>query len=72
MPPMKTNPPANECPLPVAFYLKKFGVSRTTFWRWERRGLPVLQVGAKKFCRESDFVRFLQAGGNPPTTEVQS
>lgn len=33
---------------------------------------PVLQVGSKKFCRESDFIRFLEAGGKAqPEEHVQ-
>jgi hypothetical protein len=59
----------NECPLPLAFFCKKFGISRTTCWRWQRLGLPVVQVGAKKFARESDFVAFLESGGKPRASE---
>ncbi|GDY22798.1 hypothetical protein LBMAG56_41450 [Verrucomicrobiota bacterium] len=66
-------PQVSDTPLPVAFFLRKFNVSRTTFWRWEtKHGLPVLQVGSKKFCRESDFIRFLEAGGKAqPEEHVQ-
>lgn len=64
--------PVSDTPLPVPFILRKFNVSRTTFWRWEKLGLPVLQVGSKKFCRESDFIRFLEAGGKAqPEEHVQ-
>lgn len=58
-----------DCPMPLDFFLNRYGISRTTAWRWRKRGLPVSQVGAKIFCRESDFVRFLEAGGNPPGQE---
>ena len=62
----------NDCPLPLEFFLRRYDISRTTVWRWRKKGLPTLQVGAKLFCRESDFVRFLetqsaknQLGGAP-------
>jgi hypothetical protein len=62
-----SNPPAfnpKDRPMPLDFFLNRYGISRTTAWRWRKRGLPVSQVGAKIFCRESDFVRFLESGGN--------
>jgi hypothetical protein len=58
-----------DTPLPLAFFLRKYGLSRTTFWRYERKGLPVLKVGGKTFCRESDFVAFLErAHGHQPSS----
>lgn len=60
---------AKDCPVPLQFFFKRYGVSRTTVWRWRKEGLPVSQVGAKLFCRESDFVRFLEAGGKPKQEE---
>lgn len=51
-----------ETPMPHTYLLKKYDVSRTTFWRWRtERGLPCQTVGAKIFVRESDIVRFLAA-----------
>lgn len=55
-----------DCPMPLDFFLNRYGISRTTAWRWRARGLPTSKVGAKIFCRESDFVRFLESGGSPP------
>jgi len=49
-----------DCPLPLDFYEHKYGVSRTTLWRYRKAGLPAVGVGAKCFVRESDFVAFLE------------
>lgn len=49
-----------DCPMPLDFFLRRYGISRTTAWRWRKNGLPTLQVGAKIFCRESEFVRFME------------
>lgn len=46
--------------MPLDFFLRRYGISRTTVWRWRKNGLPTLQVGAKIFCFESDFILFLQ------------
>lgn len=54
-----------DAPMPLEFFMRRYAISRTTCWRWRRAGLPTSQVGAKVFCRESDFVRFLEAGGKP-------
>ena len=63
---MKTPTPLiPETPLPVPFYLGKYNVSRTTLWRWTKRGLRVMQVGQKQFVFESEFLRFLESGGKP-------
>ena len=52
---------SKDCPMPLDFFLRRYGISRTTAWRWRKNmGLPTLQVGAKIFCRESDFVRFME------------
>ena len=60
-----STPALKSCPLPLDFFLNRYGISRTTAWRWRTRGLPTLQVGSKIFCRESDFVSFLESGGKP-------
>jgi len=54
-----------ETPLPVPFYLRKYNVSRTTWWRWTKRGLRVMKVGQKQFVTESEFLRFLESNGKP-------
>ena len=54
-----------DCPMPLDFFLRRYGISRTTAWRWRKNGLPTLQVGAKIFCRESEFVRFMEV--KPPS-----
>jgi hypothetical protein len=48
-----------DCPLPLDYFERKYGLSRTTLWRYRRAGLPAVGVGAKCFVRESDFVTFL-------------
>ena len=49
-----------DTPLPLDYFERKYGLSRTTIWRYRRAGLPGLGVGAKVFIKESDFVAFLQ------------
>ena len=49
-----------DVPLPLAYFEKKYGLSRVTIWRYRRNGLPAIGVGAKTFIRESDFVAFLE------------
>jgi hypothetical protein len=49
-----------DCPMPLSFFLDRYDISSTTAWRWSKKGLPVLRVGAKLFIRESDWVRFLE------------
>ena len=53
-----------DVPLPLDYFERKYQVSRTTLWRWRRAGLPTLQVGSKIFCRESDFLSFLERMNN--------
>lgn len=66
-------PALKSCPLPLDFFLNRYGISRTTAWRWRTRGLPTLQVGSKIFCRESDFVAFLErmSGQTPAKSPIQ-
>jgi excisionase family DNA binding protein len=49
-----------DCPLPVSYFERKYGLSRVTLWRYRRAGLPAVGVGAKTFIRESGFVAFLE------------
>lgn len=49
-----------DSPLPVPYYLKKYGLSRSTLWRYRKAGLATLTVGAKIFIRESEFISFLE------------
>jgi hypothetical protein len=60
-----------DAPLPLEFFMRRYAISRTTCWRWRARGLPTSQVGAKIFCRESDFVKWLESGGKPQQEEAQ-
>jgi hypothetical protein len=48
-----------DTPLPLSFFERKYGLSRTTVWRYRRAGLPALGVGSKTFIKESDFITFL-------------
>jgi len=48
-----------DSPLPQDYFVRKFGTSRVTIWRYRRAGLPAIVVGSKIFIRESDFVSFL-------------
>lgn len=50
----------NDCPMPADFVCRKLAISRTTFWRWRKAGLPVLTVGGKLFVREVEVVRFME------------
>lgn len=56
------NEPFNhhDTPLPLDYYARKYGTSRTTLWRYRKAGLTGIGVGAKTFIRESDFVAFLE------------
>ena len=49
-----------DSPLPQDYFVRKFGTSRVTVWRYRRAGLPAIVVGSKIFIRESDFVSFLE------------
>jgi len=49
-----------DTPLPLYFFERKYGLSRTTLWRYRRAGLPAVGVGSKCFVRESEFVTFIQ------------
>lgn len=50
-----------DCPLPLSFFLGRYRISRTTLRRWRKQGLRTIQIGAKLFCRESEFVRWMEA-----------
>ncbi len=60
--------------LPPVFFRRKYDVSRTTFWRYRKAGLPAIEVGAKTFVRDSDFVAFLERlnGQTVPATAAAS
>lgn len=60
-----------DAPLPLEFFMVRYAISRTTCWRWRKAGLPTSQVGAKVFCRESDFVKWLESGRKPQPKETQ-
>jgi hypothetical protein len=49
-----------DTPLPLDFFERKYGLSRTTLWRFRRAGLPAVGVGNKVFVKESDFAGFLE------------
>ena len=63
-----TTPLSLETPMPHTYLLKKYDLSRTTFWRWRKAGLPCQTVGAKLFVRESDIVRFIADQNVPRKT----
>ncbi len=50
----------HDTPMPLDYYERKYGVSRTSLWRYRKAGLAALGVGAKTFIKESDFVAFLE------------
>lgn len=50
----------NDTPLPQDYFERKYGTSRTTFWRYRNAGLETIKVGAKIFARESHFIAFLE------------
>lgn len=51
---------SNELPLPESHFRKLGIASRTTFYRWEAKGLPILHVGRRRFIRPSDLDAFLE------------
>lgn len=51
----------SDVPMPAGYIMQKFGLSRTTLWRWRSAGLPAQGVGAKIFIKESDVVAFIAA-----------
>ncbi len=57
---MITNFDPKDTPLPLAFFVRKYGLSRVTLWRYRTAGLSAIGVGAKIFIRESDFIAFLE------------
>ena len=57
---MNTTFDHGDTPLPLSYYGSKYHLSRTTLWRYRNAGLPAIDVGAKTFVRESDFVAFLE------------
>lgn len=50
----------HDTPMPLDFFERKYGTSRTTLWRYRKAGLKAIGVGAKTFVKESDFVAFLE------------
>lgn len=50
----------NDTPMPLDYFERKYGTSRTLLWRYRRAGLKAVGVGSKVFVRESDFVEFLE------------
>ena len=49
-------------PMPAGYICKKFGLSRTTLWRWRTRlGLPARSVGGKLFVKEADVIAFIES-----------
>ncbi len=57
---MPTHFNPNDPPMPLPYFERKYGTSRTTLWRYRKAGLSAISVGAKSFVRESDFVAFLE------------
>ena len=42
---------------------KKYGISKTTLWRWSKDGyLPKVKLGGKCFSRESDITKLMEGG----------
>ena len=52
-----------DFPLPEKVFRDAGIGSRTTFYRWEKAGLPVLRVGQRRFIRPRDLSRFMERGG---------
>lgn len=61
-----------DTPMPMPHLRRKYQFSRTTGWRYERAGLQVIRVGSKVFCRESDFVAFLERKSGQTTAKSQT
>ena len=46
--------------LTIAETSEKYGISKTTLWRWSKEGyLPKHKLGGKSFYRESDIIKLL-------------
>lgn len=58
--------PPIDCPMPADFICRRLNISRTTFWRWRKAGLPVLTVGGKLFVRETQVIHFMERMSQQP------
>lgn len=42
---------------------KKYGISKTTLWRWSKDGyLPKVKLGGKCYYRETDITKLMEGG----------
>jgi len=57
---MSNNFDHRDTPLPHSYYKRQHDVSRVTLWRYRKAGLPAVEVGAKIWIKESDFLAFVQ------------
>jgi len=58
-----------ELPVPEKQYREQGMGSRTTFFRWEQMGLPVLKVGGRRFIKPSALAAFLERIGTPAVVQ---
>lgn len=64
---------------PLHTFLRRVPISRTTIWRWRKRGwLPTVQIAGQPYVRKADVDEFLARAGRgefanvsaPPKTEA--
>lgn len=49
--------------LTIAETENKYGISKTTLWRWSKDGyLPKVKLGGKCYYRESDITKLMEGG----------
>ena len=49
--------------LTIAETENKYGISKTTLWRWSKDGyLPKVKLGGKCYYRESDIIKLMEGG----------
>ena len=56
-----TPTPFDDTPLPLAYWQQRLQISRTSLWRWTRRGLKTETVAGRTFIRPTAVSEFIAA-----------